>query len=126
MEPTPKQQAVNLIGRSERILITPGKPDGDAIGSGIAMLLILESLGKKVELVINDTISSSYSFLPSFDRIKPELAGTKEFVISLNNPQVEADKLSYNIQDGRLNIIITPKKGNYSPSDVTFTEGSFQ
>lgn len=38
-------------------------PDGDAIGSGIALSLALEQLGKKVALVCGDNIPVTFSFL---------------------------------------------------------------
>ena len=46
-------------------------PDGDAIGSGLAMYLALKSIGKDVDLVI-PTYPKSYNFLPGADEIKSE------------------------------------------------------
>lgn len=46
-------------------------PDGDAIGSGLAMYLALKSLGKDVDLVI-PTYPKNYNFLPGADEIKSE------------------------------------------------------
>jgi phosphoesterase RecJ-like protein len=45
-------------------------PDGDAIGSLIAMALSLESLGKRVSLYNESLIPAVYRFLPSVDRIQ--------------------------------------------------------
>lgn len=47
-------------------------PDGDAIGSLLAMTLALEKIGKKVIPVIRDKLPKKYSFLPGFDKISEE------------------------------------------------------
>lgn len=126
MEPTPKQQAVSLIGRSQRILIVPGRPDGDSIGSGIGMYLMLKKMGKEVDVAVMDPVSNSYQFLPEIDKIQFELKGARDLVITLANPDTEPDKLSYSFQEGKLNIVISPKQGVYSQEDASFTLGSIK
>jgi len=44
-------------------------PDGDAVGSLIAMALSLESLGKNITMYNQSPIPAVYQFLPAFDRI---------------------------------------------------------
>lgn len=126
MEPTPKQQTINLITQANRILIVPGRPDGDSIGSALALLLILAKLGKQASAITMDDIPDSYHFLPSRDSIESELIGLRDFIITLSGNDTEPEKLSYNISDGRLNIVISPKRGSYSPENVTFSEGSLK
>lgn len=43
-------------------------PDGDSVGSTAALGLMLEHLGKRVTLVSNDPIPSTYTFLPGSDK----------------------------------------------------------
>jgi phosphoesterase RecJ-like protein len=126
MEPTPKQQAISLINTAHRILVVPGRPDGDSVGSALALLLILAKAGKQVVAVTMDEVPDTYRFLPARDQLTNELVGVRDFIISLNGNNTEPDKLSYNIEGGRLNIIITPKTGSYSAENVTFTEGAFK
>ncbi|MHB8172024.1 MAG: DHH family phosphoesterase [Thermincolia bacterium] len=45
-------------------------PDGDCIGSMLAMSFMLEAMGKKVTLVSNDVIPEVYKFLPGSQQIK--------------------------------------------------------
>ena len=123
MEPTPKQQAIAQIQRSNRILVVPARPDGDSVGAALAMLLILQKAGKESSVVTMDAIPESYRFLPRMDEIQTELVGLRDFIITLNGPATEPDKLSYNIENGHLNIVITPKRGGYSADNVTFSEG---
>lgn len=53
------------------IIETHETPDGDAIGSSLAMYLALKSMGKDVDVVI-PTYSRCYNFLPGADEIKRE------------------------------------------------------
>lgn len=126
MESTPKQQAINLISQASRILVVPGRPDGDSIGSALALLLMLAKLGKQASAITMEDIPDSYRFLPSRDSIASELVGLRDFIITLGGNDTEPEKLSYNISEGRLNIVITPKHGSYSPQNVTFSEGSIK
>lgn len=47
------------------------RPDGDAIGSSLAMGLVLEKLGKTVVVVNRDPVPESLAFLPGSERIVP-------------------------------------------------------
>jgi len=124
MEQSPKQQIVELINKANNILITPGRPDGDSIGSALALLLVLKKMGKNVLLRVDEPIKSSYQFLPSIKDINSSGAeGTRDFIITLSSSTAEAEKLSYTIEDGKLNIIVTPKKGSYKPEDASFKHG---
>jgi phosphoesterase RecJ-like protein len=66
------QKAVDLINRSNNILITAHtRPDGDACGSVRAMCDTLESLGKKVNPIFMSPLPHWYDFL--FDKKVPIL-----------------------------------------------------
>ena len=60
------------INKAENIVIlTHESPDGDAIGSALAMKLIIEKLGKKADVIIPE-YSRLFNFLPSVDEIKED------------------------------------------------------
>ena len=62
----------NEIENANTIIIeTHETPDGDAIGSSLAMYLALKSIGKDVDVVI-PTYSRTYNFLPGASEIKTE------------------------------------------------------
>ncbi|OGB73587.1 hypothetical protein A3K24_01940 [candidate division Kazan bacterium RIFCSPHIGHO2_01_FULL_44_14] len=126
METTPKQQTVELINRAQRILVVPSRPDGDSVGSALALLQVFKKLNKEVSLGILDPVSQVYQFLPSISEVATDIDGVRDFIITLDSPVAEADKLSYNFEDGKLNIIITPKRGRYQPENVSFVQGQFK
>ncbi len=53
------------------VILTHENPDGDAVGSALAMYLTLKKLNKEVDVVIPE-YSSVFSFLPGAEEIKQE------------------------------------------------------
>lgn len=53
------------------VILTHECPDGDAVGSALAMYLTLKKLGKKVDVIIPE-YSNVFKFLPGADEIKKE------------------------------------------------------
>lgn len=129
MELNLKQQARSLIDKAQRILIATRKdPRIDSIGSLLALGMVLEKMGKEVDLVCAGPILSIFSFLPQYDRISSKLKAKPNFVISLDTSKTEIASFSYDFsKDGkRLNIYITPKSGGYKPQDVSVENLSFE
>ncbi len=52
------------------LLSTHQKPDGDALGSSLALARILEGLDKKCSILLDDSVSSFYRFLPGVEKIE--------------------------------------------------------
>jgi phosphoesterase RecJ-like protein len=71
--------------RQSFILTSHARPDGDAIGSQVALGLALESLGKTVRLVDRDPVPEPYRTFPAVDRIElaPEVSGLADAAILL-------------------------------------------
>ena len=53
------------------VILTHENPDGDAIGSSLALYIALKQLGKSADLVIPE-YSKNFDFLPSSDEILKE------------------------------------------------------
>jgi len=127
MELSPKQQIVELIKKSENIIIfTHINPDGDALGSLLAFQMVLKKLGKNVMSITSSKIADVFSFLPKINEIGNQFDGIRDFIINLDLSSTSIDKLSYqkNIKENKLDIIITPKYGSFSPEDVSFSYGA--
>ncbi|MDD5606006.1 MAG: DHHA1 domain-containing protein [Patescibacteria group bacterium] len=126
MEATPKQQAIELITQANSILLVPSALDGDSLGSSLGLFRVLKKLGKQIAVISLESPHASYRFLPHIHDLRNSLEGGRDFVITLDNATVETDKLSYNFDNGKLNVIIATKKGQFKPEDVSFTVGSVQ
>ncbi|MDP2992677.1 MAG: bifunctional oligoribonuclease/PAP phosphatase NrnA, partial [Deltaproteobacteria bacterium] len=62
-----------ITARHRFLLTTHIHPDGDAIGSLLAMGFLLEHLGKEAVLFTEDPIPPQYHFLPGVAKITHEL-----------------------------------------------------
>jgi phosphoesterase RecJ-like protein len=68
---TPLRQIRDEIMRRHRFLLTShARPDGDSIGSQLAMAFALDALGKSVRIVNADAAPEHYQDFPGMDRIE--------------------------------------------------------
>lgn len=125
MELAPKAQAVELIRQAEKILIlTHVDPDGDAIGSSLALSLTLQKIGKNADVVWTGQIPETMNFLPSFTVAKRSLSASNDLIITVDTRSTGEDlKLGYKklTDKHQVTIVITPPKGSLLPEDVTIT-----
>lgn len=118
-----QNQIIDLISRSEKILLLPSSPpDGDSIGASISLYLVLKKLGKQVTVVCSDPIPEVLQFLPNTDVVDNKAAVSSEVIITVDQGKVDADSIRTEIIDNKLNIIITPREGRVFKKDFTFGE----
>jgi len=68
---------LQLIGDRQQFLVSShARPDGDAIGSSLGMMHLLEGLGKDVVVAFSDPIPVIYRMLSGIDRIVKTLPAT--------------------------------------------------
>ncbi|MFV1949732.1 MAG: bifunctional oligoribonuclease/PAP phosphatase NrnA [Anaerolineales bacterium] len=111
----------NLVDRADRILVISHiRPDGDAVGSLIGLGLILEELGKEVNLVLEDGVPKVFHHLTGFDKVFKEANGVYDLVIVVDcsdidrigsvlddhgEPDVNIDHHPTNTHFGSLNLV---------------------
>ena len=65
------QETATKIKSAEKILVTAHiNPDGDAIGSTLAMCQVLRQLGKVAQVYLDDKLPTNLNFLPHLEEIK--------------------------------------------------------
>jgi phosphoesterase RecJ-like protein len=69
------------------LLTSHSRPDGDAIGSVLALSEVLDQLGCKVDIVLADPVPSTYSTLPNLHRIR-HTASARDIDPSGNVPAI--------------------------------------
>lgn len=71
------REVVEALLPAKRVAIVSHRdPDGDTIGSAVALGMALESLGKTVTLHCADPVPSSFAFLSGTERIRSDVPGT--------------------------------------------------
>ncbi len=124
-ELTPKQQTSEAIRQADSILVLTGQhPSVDQVASTIALAAILRKFGKKVSAVISDEIPAGAKFLPT-RTVDTELGGMRDFIMKVDLAKAEVDRLKYTVDNGKLNVILTPFSGSFRPADVSFDYGEF-
>lgn len=125
-ELSPKQQVVEALRNNKNFLILTHKnPDGDAIGSSLALYQTLKRLGKDAVIVCADETAAAFGFLSDISEIRKDCNSFRDFVISLDTNAVKADKVMYKVEGNKLQIIITPKNGEFTKESIAFPRGSY-
>jgi phosphoesterase RecJ-like protein len=113
-----------IQARNSFVLTSHARPDGDALGSQMALGLALESLGKKVRWVDHDPAPQPYRHFPSVDRVEvcSQFTGDVDAVIvmecnALSRPEVAGF-------EGKFVINVDHHGGNTMYGDVNWFDES--
>ncbi len=75
---------LQLIGERESFFVTShARPDGDALGSALGLMHLLDAMGKKATVGFDDPIPAIYRWLPGIERIQTGLASHPDAAILL-------------------------------------------
>lgn len=122
-----EQQILQLLKQSNSVLVAlPENPNTDAIAAGLAMLAVIEKLGKRAKAVsAGFELPANHNFLPKSNEIFDDISTLKKFIISLDLSKTSVEELSYNIDSDNLDIYITPKDGFFEEKDVSTSAGDY-
>ena len=77
-------QVTEALHRAHHVLIASHVfPDGDALGSQLALGDILESLGKKVYYYSEEFVSAMYEFMPGSEKLRNDLSDIAPFAAAV-------------------------------------------
>ena len=110
------------IKEAEKIVVlTHETPDGDAIGSTLAMKFALEKMGKKPDIVIEE-YPKTFSFLPGADEIKKE-SEIKKYDLAISLDCSDFKRLNGNeeyFETAKTKIVIDHHSSNTMFGDYNF------
>jgi len=100
-----------LIDKAKDILIvTHINPTYDSMGSVLSLYLGLKGIGKTVTVACPTPMIVEYSGFVGANKLQTTIA-KKNFVISLDYEDGSIEKVSYNIEGKKFNLIIEPRPG---------------
>ena len=68
------EQIYQRIAKAKKIVVmSHQRPDGDAVGSVLAVGLALESIGKDAQMVLEDGVPATFRFLAGSERVCQKL-----------------------------------------------------
>jgi bifunctional oligoribonuclease and PAP phosphatase NrnA len=91
-EADPLHEVLKVLLRGERFLVcSHARPDGDAVGSMVALGMVLEQMGKQADLVMADRVPALYRRLPGAEEIRmaERVSGRYDAAILLECDSVE-------------------------------------
>jgi bifunctional oligoribonuclease and PAP phosphatase NrnA len=111
----------HLFQEARRVLITSHiRPDGDAIGSCLALALALTDCGKQVKVVLSDGLPPSFEHLPGSEFVRTKGKGRVDLIVCVDcsdlkrvgkaldgysAPDIVIDHHSTSEKFGKLNLI---------------------
>lgn len=107
--------SVELKDANSVVILLPKNPSFEHVASGLALYLSLERAGKSVEIVSPSEMLVEVNRLVGVQRVKTKLSG-RNLVISFNYVKDAIEKVSYNVDDGKFNLVVVPKNG-HAPLD---------
>lgn len=115
------------IGRAQSVLIgTHLNPDGDALGSALALSLRLDEMGKPNEVICNDLAPYNLRFLPGVDRVRKEPTSASHdlgIVLDLDSLARLGSTRPYFERLGRL-VVIDHHIPQESPGDLRIVDAA--
>ena len=121
------QQILKLITNSKHILIvSPSKGEHDSLCWSLAVLRMFQKMNKPADLITENPQHAKLDFLPHADNIQTNISSLQKLTISLDIKDNKIDDFSYDIQDDKLNIFLSPQKANLTKSDISIHHKSFK
>jgi phosphoesterase RecJ-like protein len=78
------KEIISALLKNQRFMVaTHVRPDGDAIGSLLAMKLILQRLGKKVDIYAQDRFPPEFDFLPDAGEVGSTPPDSAEYEVAI-------------------------------------------
>ncbi len=107
------------------LLTTHRNPDGDGIGSGLALMNKLKKMGKRVDFITKDPMPAIYKFLPASGKVKKlkEVKKKYDLIIFLECPDSDrSGKLVDYKKCGKVTANIDHHLGNEMYADINIVD----
>jgi len=112
MERTALDQAIELLGKEQEVLIVaPEKNTADAFCAMVGLAMALEKQGKKVKMVCASHVPQSLQFLPGTSQVQDYLERTNDLLVDIPLNNTKTANIAWEQHGDVLRFIITPKRG---------------
>lgn len=113
----------SLTSASAVVIYLPPDPSFHLVAAGLSVYLSLKSKGTLVDIVCPTPMTVAMNRLVGIDQIKTELPG-HNLVISFDYVKDAIEKVSWNVENGKFNLLVQPKAGHQplSSDNVSFKQ----
>lgn len=119
-------QLRNLMQGAQSVLIAlSASADEDATAAALALYLVLSKMRKQVTVVSPSKVKVERAHLFGIDKIANQISGGNTLVVSLPYNEGAIEKVSYNIENNRFNLVIEPrgKALSFNPDQIEYNYG---
>lgn len=102
------QEALN--GAKNILILSPANPSLDSIAASLALYLSLKKQGKQVLAACPSSMTVAFNRLIGVNKITDRVGG-RNLIISFDYLKDSIEKVSYNIESEKFNLVVEPKAG---------------
>lgn len=95
---------------NKTLIVLPKNSSFDQVAAALSLSLALQEAGKTTAVVSAQPMTVEFNHLVGVDKISNRVQGT-DLIVSFNYPADQIERVSYNDDGGRPNIVIQPKTG---------------
>lgn len=119
-------QLRSMLQSAQNVLIALSQnADEDATAAALALYLVLSKMRKQTTVISSSEVKVERAHLFGIDKITNQIAGGNTLVVSLPYSEGAIEKVSYNIENNRFNLVIEPR-GNalsFNPDQIEYNYG---
>ena len=101
----------SLTSAASVAIYLPADPSFPLVAAGLGLYLSLKSKSTSVDIVCPTPMTVAMNRLVGVDQVKTELPG-RNLVISFDYVKDAIEKVSYNVENGKFNLLVQPKTGH--------------
>lgn len=111
-KPYPFSEIGSVLASAQNIgILIPNDPEFDTVAASLALFLSLKRAAKNVLVASSTPMRVEFSHLVGLDKVKEKIMSGNEFVITIDYHPDNIQRVSYNDDGGKLNLVIQPKNG---------------
>lgn len=102
----PRKLVQCLKSSNEIVVASHIGPEGDAIGSAVALAIGLEKLGKNVEVVFRGGVPKRYSFLPGTEKVKRQPTLQPSLLVLVDCADLDRADIPESLRENAKSVIV--------------------
>lgn len=104
------------------LILIPSNPSLDSVAAGLALYLSFKKNNSQILIASPSAMTVAYNHLIAVDKITNQI-GNRNLVISFDYVNDSIEKVSYNIQNNKFNLVIEPRVGQptLNPEKVSYS-----
>jgi len=105
------QEIKNLLGTAKTALITVPQLNIDSVGSALALALLLKKSNITTKVFCPQKTDANYTKLNGLELLT-DVYNQNDLIVTLDYPLDQIEKVSYNQDSGKLNLVVQTKDGS--------------